>query len=648
MCASVDLLNFASVPFALKPMWADHETDTDLLGFEHLVQAVVQLVSDPALLPATIGVYGDWGSGKSSLLKMTAAELAERDGTLVLHFNGWLFEGYDDAKAALMETILTEIVANRRAVPKAKALALRLLRRVNWLRLAKGAAKWGVALAAGEPALATPGALTELPGLAADAAESLEGVDTEELEGLLQEETRNSLRQSVAEFRTDFERLLSETDIDTLVVVIDDLDRCLPDTVIETLEAIKLFLFVPKTAFVIGADQRLVQYAVKNRFPELPGIRTDVGRDYLEKLIQFSVRIPALGRAEIQCYMVLLFMQAAQVDDTAIERAREWVLNPEHVASGRALGLSQVRDFSPDLDEGVEESLRLAERIAPILAAGLSGNPRQCKRFLNTLLMRLSMAQSRGVQLEQRVLAKLMLLEYFRPESFRKVAALAGAQGGCCRELGFLESAIAEESDQSEEMAEGQPAAEVEGKLDEWLAEPWLHDWLALEPPLGQIDLRPYFYFSRDVLGPLAEPGRRLSPAAQEVLAQLLHDSDAVRESALQRASELSAADAAAVFEELGARVRMAEDIQSDPSALQRSMDWVGVRKELTGQMVLLLDDLPEQVLPPSVVPRTVEVCQDTDSMGAAKKLLQKWSESQANNVLAKAAEMRLSKLGRE
>ncbi|MFL6209210.1 MAG: P-loop NTPase fold protein [Pyrinomonadaceae bacterium] len=47
-----------------------------------------------------------------------------------------------------------------------------------------------------------------------------------------------------------------------MVVFIADLDRCFPDTIIETLEAIKLFLFVPGTAFILGADERLIEYAI--------------------------------------------------------------------------------------------------------------------------------------------------------------------------------------------------------------------------------------------------------------------------------------------------------------------------------------------------------------------------------------------------
>jgi len=121
------------------------------------------------------------------------------------------------------------------------------------------------------------------------------------LKKLLKEKPKGeeNVRRNIRDFRKDFEELLSESKIETLVVFIDDLDRCLPDTIIETLEAIKLFLFVRGTAFILGADERLIEYAVRRRFPELPGTETEVGRDYLEKLVQrkATVRQPLLNRA---------------------------------------------------------------------------------------------------------------------------------------------------------------------------------------------------------------------------------------------------------------------------------------------------------------------------------------------------------------
>ena len=117
------------------------------------------------------------------------------------------------------------------------------------------------------------------PLLEPTAAADKGAISVEDAKELLAEapEGEENIRRSIRDFRRDFGDLLADSKIETLVVFIDDLDRCLPDTIIDTLEAIKLFLFVPGTAFVIGADERLVQYAVRQRFPELPGTETEVG-----------------------------------------------------------------------------------------------------------------------------------------------------------------------------------------------------------------------------------------------------------------------------------------------------------------------------------------------------------------------------------
>ena len=53
-------------------MWKDSEAELDFLNFNYLAEQVVEISKDDKLSPATIGVYGDWGSGKSSLMKMVS------------------------------------------------------------------------------------------------------------------------------------------------------------------------------------------------------------------------------------------------------------------------------------------------------------------------------------------------------------------------------------------------------------------------------------------------------------------------------------------------------------------------------------------------------------------------------------------------
>ncbi len=416
-------------------MWSDNETEVDLLGFQHLKAAVISIVSEGSLLPATIGVYGDWGSGKSSLMRMVREDLERDEDVLVLSFNGWLFEGYEDAKTALMGTIVDEIIARRTlgntAKEKAKRLGYKLIKKVQVFRLLGVGARTLMAYAMGGTPAAGAALATDGVSFLADQVKEAQELGLEDLEKALKCEADNNIRRSIREFREEFAELLEQTDVKTLVVFIDDLDRCMPDRIIETLEAIKLFLFVPRTAFIIGADERLVRYAVRRRFPELPGEKVDVGQDYLEKLVQYPVRVPPLGRAEIETYINLLFTKNAKVADEHFEAARKCVIECEPTALLEVrYNYGIARQILGQVPEPLGENLALAQRIAPVLAAGLTGNPRQCKRFLNTLLMRADMAMSRGIALKPGVLAKLMLLERFHTETYKKLSRAQAEEAG--------------------------------------------------------------------------------------------------------------------------------------------------------------------------------------------------------------------------
>ena len=56
-------------------MWPDNETDTDLLGFEVHANLLRAVVTDALMLPVSIGVFGDWGGGKTSIMKMLEKSL---------------------------------------------------------------------------------------------------------------------------------------------------------------------------------------------------------------------------------------------------------------------------------------------------------------------------------------------------------------------------------------------------------------------------------------------------------------------------------------------------------------------------------------------------------------------------------------------
>ena len=90
-------------------MWSDIETDKDLLGFSVHANLIKDVVTNVKNLPITIGLYGDWGSGKSSVLKILEKQLNEDKDTIVIYFDGWAFESFDDAKLALIHGIVDEL-----------------------------------------------------------------------------------------------------------------------------------------------------------------------------------------------------------------------------------------------------------------------------------------------------------------------------------------------------------------------------------------------------------------------------------------------------------------------------------------------------------------------------------------------------------
>ena len=121
---------------------------------------------------------------------------------------------------------------------------------------------------------------------------------------------------AVREFRKDFSDLIKKSKYEKVIILIDDLDRCLPRHIIENLEAIKLFLNVSGTAFVIAADEYIVSNAIKSEYRSLieaseqDGRGRNIGESYMEKFIQLPYRLPSLSNKEVETYVNLLFCQS--------------------------------------------------------------------------------------------------------------------------------------------------------------------------------------------------------------------------------------------------------------------------------------------------------------------------------------------------
>ncbi|MCE8003960.1 Qat anti-phage system ATPase QatA [Billgrantia ethanolica] len=633
---------------------ADNETAVDLLYYEAIARTVVRLVGEKSHEPLSVGIHGDWGAGKSSILMMVEETFSNNERVLCVRFNGWLFQGFEDAKTVLIETIVEELRRKRPTSQKVAEQARKVLRRVDWMKLARKAGAYGLTLATGIP---HPETIKELGTV----ARSLIGKDPKEIspstvtaliEGsdeFLREVAVDNAPEQMHAFREEFAELLENAEIDRLIVLVDDLDRCLPNTAIETLEAIRLFLFVPRAAFVIAADEGMIEYAVRQHFPDLPvatGPAT-YARNYLEKLIQVPFRLPSLGYAETRIYVTLLLVLntcGEKNDDfqKLMTLAREVLRRPW---KGPGLDRRTVEEALGGVPTEIERAMELAGRIAPILADGARGNPRQIKRFINTMMLRLAIAEERGFrdELNISVLAKIMLAERFAPELY-DVMARGSANTGASEELAALEAVVAasfaELEMKSADDKKKTPPTEI--SLPDWPNLEWAKQWAAIDPPLAENDLRPYVFVTRDrrnVFGAVTSLGE-----LDELVAKLQGSPLQVKQAAAEIA-RLQSIEAEQVFDALRAKVRDTVDLTQEPLGVKGLAEMARQHPFLQRPLLSLVQDLPVSKLGPWIVSGWASVFSEADVASDFATTLKGWADQDDNKQLkaAAAAAMKLS-----
>lgn len=515
-------------------MWKDSETEIDFLDYDYLIKILQKIITDDSLLPASIGVYGDWGSGKSSLMYMCKKSLEKDDKNVkCLVFNGWLFENYEDAKTAILGTILDEIGENTTLPEKAKKILSGLYESIDKLKLVKSASKFGLQYF-------LTGGVNNFIDLAIDniikeSNKMVQDIDTETLKDKVSNKLENKeLRKDIRKFQNEFAELLKETKISRLVVFVDELDRCSPDTILNTLEAIKLFLFQGNVAFIIGADERHISYAVKSKFKDIEGIQINIGQEYLEKLVQYPIRIPRLNSEEVEIYIACLLLQSELSKENFekfIKKVKEQ--KSEDFERFNIKNVEKIFSDQKDVQTKMSDSLVIAKQLSSVLSAGLHGNPRQCKRFLNSLYMRLNMAEYKNKKLDRKILAKIMMLEYIKPSLFNRIATMS-FNGTVSNEIKAFES-----NDTSNVI-----------ELKNWIGDKWFIDWCKIDPSLAEIDLNIYFYFTRTSLDEkISRISSILSPKAQEILDKLLSKVETKISSALKDSLELNQSENATIFE---------------------------------------------------------------------------------------------------
>jgi predicted KAP-like P-loop ATPase len=632
----------------------DHETVVDLIYYDAIAQTVVKLVRANAKTPITVGIHGDWGAGKSSVMAMVQQSLKQEASVLCLRFNGWQFQGFDDAKSILMEAVVTEMRDARPQLAKCKEKVADLLKRVDWFRVLRKTGAYGVTLATGMPAPAMLSLVTDIKGLVSRFREKTdtEGVKQfiEESDKFLADAQEKKLPDEIHAFQKEFAELLVAAEVEQLIVLVDDLDRCLPNTAIETLEAIRLFLFMPGMAFVIAADEGMIEYAVRQHFPDLPlaGSALPYARSYLEKLIQVPFRLPVLGLAETRIYITLVLAQSLLGEENEIftkllVKAREALMKPW---KANDFSLSEIEKALGQVPQSIQQAYQLSDQISRLLTDGTKGNPRQVKRFLNALLLRESVADARGfgAEIKRPVLAKLMLAERFAETFFDELAKLVvQSKNGRPLALAALEEeSMATKESKKAKSTIGELSDADSVALENWQKSEWVKLWASMLPFLKDEDLQPYIFVTRDKRAYFGS-GTAFSHL-DGLVEQLMRPGLTLKNSEAQ-VKNLNSAETEQVFDALRTRISQADDLQEKPAGFDGLLLVAKSRPELQVKIVSLLESLPLQKMGAWPLAGLNQSITDVKARAQHQEWLKKLA-SQTENPTLRAAAAALQKIG--
>ena len=406
----------------------DQPTEKDALDFTPYVETLADIIQTGDT-PLTIGVFGGWGSGKTSLMKMVKNTLPN-DFT-VAWFDAWKYDKEETLWRAFLLNVLFAIEQKSGETEELKMLKTMLYRGLEFEKtggVTIDFAKLGAKVAEGAIQIG----LSFIPPLKtlADMAKELQKSGTGNVSGgfesaIQRERTKIYVEQvrSLEQFQEKFATLIkSYISPQRLVVFVDDLDRCLPEKAIQVLEAIKLFLDVQDCVFILGIDQDVIARGIEMKYKDVKEKQDAEGKPhftiegikYLEKIIQLPFQIPPV-----------------------------------------------IQDDMGKFVEGLSDEWS-HEDCHKVFAEGLGDNPRNIKRTVNTFLMLSKLAERRREKLKGQVkpirLAKVVAIQAVHPDLYNLLLKEEP------RYLRELEEYYSAESSQERKMEKSETGAQVVGE----------------------------------------------------------------------------------------------------------------------------------------------------------------------------------------
>ena len=258
-------------------------------GYKQYAETLANVVSE-AETPVTVGIFGSWGTGKTSLMQIMHENLENhefKDRVLPVWFNAWRFEKEENLVVPLLLTIHEAVHSRIQQSPDIQVIK----------DFGNSLGRLIYSIAAG----------TEISlGLFDFSVKQKIGDSLEKAKDLQQAE-EPPVESIFFDIYKHLSTSLEEIDPLRLVIFVDDLDRCSDENVLKMLETIKLIFDFPGVAFVLGVDQVVIERLIAKKFGDDSGID---GSLFLKKLIQVYFVLPKLKNDDVRSFIRELLLRA--------------------------------------------------------------------------------------------------------------------------------------------------------------------------------------------------------------------------------------------------------------------------------------------------------------------------------------------------
>lgn len=297
--------------------------------------------------PITIGIQGDWGSGKTSLLNLIRGSADGDDGGLlgrrgnkeggylIVNFDAWAYAQFGQEENLPLSCMysLTQKIEEIYGKEIGKSKVGELFNKASQV-------------------------LSEISVIKAA------GVELERSKKIPFDETAKSMLKFKAEFKRYVDALTSGPNKKwkRIVFVIDDLDRVNPRYAIELLESLKNFMDVDNCIFIIAIDYSVVQTGVALKFGE--AIQKRSGRSFFDKIIQLPFVMPS-SAYNLNRYIIKLISEA-RLPYITVEKGSKDTNSKEYLDNIKKI---ETEDW--------------VTKLKDLTVCSVGSNPRQIKRVVN-------------------------------------------------------------------------------------------------------------------------------------------------------------------------------------------------------------------------------------------------------------------------